>query len=123
MCRQDPDGRTGLQYVVEVILHLLDPLVPEFSASYVGKLILVVMKKVLCHVVSLAVCVVRCLQAGRALGQDLQLILRAVLSKMQNVATASVMQSLVLVFVCLIHTEVGVGGAHHYFVDDIVLLS
>ncbi len=47
-------------------------------------------------------------QAGGALGQDLQLILRAVLSKMQNVATASVMQSLVLVFARLLHTEVGV---------------
>lgn len=47
-----------------------------------------------------------CVQAGVALGEDLQLILRAVLSKMQNVGTASVMQSLVLVFARLLHNEV-----------------
>jgi len=46
LCRRDQDGRSGLSYVVEVILHLLDPLLTEFSASYVGKLILVFIKKV-----------------------------------------------------------------------------
>lgn len=45
-------------------------------------------------------------QAGSAIGQDLQLVLRAVLSKMQSVATSSVMQSLLLVFARLLHTEV-----------------
>lgn len=45
-CRHDPAGNNGLQYVIKVILHLLDPLVPEFSACFVGKLILVFIKKV-----------------------------------------------------------------------------
>ena len=45
-CRRDEEGSSGVKYVVKVILHLLDPLVSEFSASYVGKLILVLMKKV-----------------------------------------------------------------------------
>ena len=44
--RTDQNGRNGLQYVVEVILHLLDPILPEFSASYVGKLVVVFIQKV-----------------------------------------------------------------------------
>lgn len=32
--------------MVEVILHLLDPTLPEFSASYVGKLVVVLIQKV-----------------------------------------------------------------------------
>ncbi len=39
-------GVSGLQYVLRVILHLLDPTVPEFSASFVGKLVIVFLKKV-----------------------------------------------------------------------------
>lgn len=88
---KDPNGRSGLQYVLELVLHLLDPLLPEFSASYVGKLVIVLIQK-----------------AGSALGQDLQLLLRAILSKMQNVTTSSVMQSLLLVFAKLMHTELEV---------------
>lgn len=45
-CRKDPNGRSGLQYVLELVLHLLDPLLPEFSASYVGKLVIVFIQKV-----------------------------------------------------------------------------
>ena len=44
--RSDSEGRDGLHYVVETILHLLDPLMPEFSASFVGRLIIVFVKKV-----------------------------------------------------------------------------
>jgi hypothetical protein len=32
--------------VVEVVLHLLDPSLPEFSASYVGKLVVIFIQKV-----------------------------------------------------------------------------
>ncbi len=44
-------------------------------------------------------------QAGGALGTHLELLLRAVLSKMQNTASLSVMQSLLLVFAYLLQTE------------------
>ena len=46
VCRRDQVGVSGLQYVLRVILHLLDPTVPEFSASFVGKLVIVFLKKV-----------------------------------------------------------------------------
>lgn len=44
--RSDSEGHGGLHYVLKTILHLLDPLMPEFSASFVGKLIIVFIKKV-----------------------------------------------------------------------------
>ncbi len=44
-------------------------------------------------------------QAGGALGTHLDLLLRAVLSKMQSTASLSVMQSLLLVFAYLLQTE------------------
>ena len=44
--RHDSRGCSGLEYVVKVILHLLDPTGPEFSASFVGKLIIAFVKKV-----------------------------------------------------------------------------
>ncbi len=83
--RVDEEGRNGLHYVLQTILHLLDPLVSEFSASFVGKLIIVFVKKVtyearMCRLVEcvcrLVVCVCRlvecvcrlvvcvCVQAG-----------------------------------------------------------
>ena len=45
-------------------------------------------------------------QAGAVLGDHLQLLLRSVLSKMQSVRTASIMQSLLLVYAYLLQTEV-----------------
>lgn len=45
-------------------------------------------------------------KAGAALGDHLQLLLRSVLSKMQSVKTASVMQSLLMVYAYLLKTEV-----------------
>eukprot|EP00731_Ephydatia_muelleri_P021541 Em0014g132a len=84
----DPSGRAGLHYVVQVILHMLDPSRPEFTASFVGKLLIVIVKKV-----------------GNYLGQYLELLLKAVLSKMQLVQTSTVMQSLLCVFAHLIQRE------------------
>ena len=46
------------------------------------------------------------MKAGNALGEHLELLLRAVLSKMQGVETSSVMQSLLVVFAHLIQTNV-----------------
>lgn len=86
--RKDAAGYSGLHYVVQVIVHLLDPGRPEFSAAFVGKLIVVFVNK-----------------ASIVLSQHLQLLLRSVLSKMQVVQTSSVMQSLLLVFAHLIQTE------------------
>ena len=46
MCRRDSSGRDGLQYVIQVALHLLDPSRPEYSASFVGKFIITFVKVV-----------------------------------------------------------------------------
>ena len=44
--RRDSNGRSGLQYATEVVIHLLDPARPEYSAAFVDKLIIVFVKKV-----------------------------------------------------------------------------
>ena len=120
LTRTDAAGRSGLHYVVRVIVHLLDPSSPEFSAAFVGKLIVVFVQKAsftisysiacTCHrkVVQWLqfIFIPPSLQAGAGLSEYLELVLRSVLSKMQVVQTDSVMQSLLLVFAHLIQTEV-----------------
>ena len=46
------------------------------------------------------------------LGDHLQLLLRSVLSKMQSVKTATVMQSLLVVYAYLLQSEVGSDTTH-----------
>lgn len=81
--------RTGLQMVLQVCLHLLDPRVSESCSAFVGRLISTVIAKL-----------------SNAMGPDnIHLLLRSVLSKLQNSETLSVIQSLVLVFANLIHYD------------------
>ena len=44
--RRDAQGNNGISYVVRVTLHLLDPRGPEFTASFVGRLVSTLVKKV-----------------------------------------------------------------------------
>lgn len=44
--RIDESGQTGLHYIAQVVIYLLDPARPEYSAAFVDKLIIVFMKKV-----------------------------------------------------------------------------
>ncbi|XP_064607438.1 importin-9-like [Liolophura sinensis] len=85
---QDSQGHNGLYYIVQVIIKLLDPKTSEYTATFVGRLVSLVIGKV-----------------GEKLGENLDLMLRAVLSKMQQAESLSVMQSLVMVFAHLIHTQ------------------
>ncbi|XP_041347809.1 importin-9-like [Gigantopelta aegis] len=85
---QDDHDKNGLFYIIQVICKILDPKTSEYTASFVGRLVSVVISKV-----------------GTQLGENLDLILRAVLSKMQQAETLSVMQSLVMVFAHLINTQ------------------
>ncbi|KAK8783595.1 hypothetical protein V5799_010042 [Amblyomma americanum] len=87
---RDEQGQTGLYYVVKVAQHLLDPKTPESAAMFVGRLVSVLI-----------------LKAGASLGEGTELLLRAVLSKLQQSETLSVIQSLVLVFAHLVHTQMG----------------
>lgn len=84
------DGeRNGAQMVMHVCMHLLDPRVGESCSAFVGRLVSISIGK-----------------AAAILGPDnVHLLLRSVLSKLQTAETLSVIQSLVMVFAHLIHYE------------------
>ncbi|XP_053562447.1 importin-9 [Bombina bombina] len=84
----DEEGHSGLWYVMQVVSQLLDPRTSEFTAAYVGRLVSTLISR-----------------AGRELGENLDQILRAILSKMQQAETLSVMQSLIMVFAHLAHSQ------------------
>lgn len=69
-------------------LELFDTQSSEFTATFVGRLVTTLIRKV-----------------GSTLGEHLDLLLKAVLSKMQQVETLTVMQSLLMVYAHLINTE------------------
>ncbi|XP_069694516.1 importin-9 [Periplaneta americana] len=85
---QDSEGHTGLWYTLQVVALLLNPSSSEYTATFVGRLITTLITK-----------------AGNILGENLDLLLKAVLSKMQRAETLSVIQSLVMVYAHLIHTQ------------------
>lgn len=68
-------GRNGTYYTVQVISKLLDPKTSEYTATFVGRLVSILISKM-----------------GTQLGENLDLLLRAVLSKMQQAETLSVIQ-------------------------------
>lgn len=67
--------RLFCRYVIQVSNQMLDPRTSEFTAAFVGKLVSSLISKV-----------------GSALGDNLEHLLRAVLSKMQQAETLSVIQ-------------------------------
>ncbi|XP_055510701.1 importin-9 [Leucoraja erinacea] len=84
----DEQGHNGLWYVMQVVSQLLDPRTSEYTAAFVGRLVSTLITK-----------------AGSQLGENLDQILRAILSKMQQAETLSVMQSLIMVFAQLVHNQ------------------
>ncbi|XP_059806493.1 importin-9 isoform X1 [Hypanus sabinus] len=84
----DEQGHNGLWYVMQVVSQLLDPRSTECTAAFVGRLISTLISK-----------------AGSQLGENLDQILRAILSKMQQAETLTVMQSLIMVFAHLVHNQ------------------
>ncbi|CAB1353367.1 unnamed protein product, partial [Coregonus sp. 'balchen'] len=85
---RDTEGHSGLWYVMQVVSQLLDPRTSEFTAAFVGRLVSTLIAR-----------------AGTELGEQLDQILRAILSKMQQAETLSVMQSLIMVFAHLVHSQ------------------
>ncbi|MBN3307016.1 IPO9 protein, partial [Amia calva] len=85
---RDEQGHSGLWYVMQVVNQLLDPRTSEFTAAFVGRLVSTLIAR-----------------AGTQLGDNLDQILRAILSKMQQAETLSVMQSLIMVFAHLVHSQ------------------
>ncbi|KAH0619009.1 hypothetical protein JD844_018608 [Phrynosoma platyrhinos] len=84
----DEQGHNGLWYVMQVVSQLLDPRTSEFTAAFVGRLVSTLISK-----------------AGSELGENLDQILRAILSKMQQAEALTVMQSLIMVFAHLVHSQ------------------
>ncbi|XP_046853587.1 importin-9-like [Xenia sp. Carnegie-2017] len=83
---QDSSSNNGLTYVIRVISHILHPGISEYASVFVGKLIIILVKKV-----------------GNNLGEKLDTILRESLSKLQNTQTLTVIQSLMMVFISLMY--------------------
>ena len=71
----DEAGQGGIQYAVQVVSRLLNPQTSEFTAAFVGRLVAILISK-----------------AGTTLGDDVDMMLRAVLSKMQQAESLSVIQ-------------------------------
>lgn len=74
-CFTDSEGKSGLWYLVQVAGQLLNPTGSEFTATFVGRLVITLIQK-----------------TGDRLGEHLELLLKAVLSKLQGSQTLSVNQ-------------------------------
>lgn len=85
---KDDKGTSALNYIVMVINHMLDPKTSENGCTSIGKLINTLIR-----------------QTAHVLGENLDFILKAVLSKMQSSNVASVQQSLIMVFAHLMHSK------------------
>ncbi|XP_015788598.1 importin-9 [Tetranychus urticae] len=87
--REPESGEDGMSIVMQVCLHLLDPRVNESCAAFVGKLIFITIIK-----------------GSQFIGNDnVNLLLRSVLSKLQTSESLSVIQSLIMVFAHLINHD------------------
>ncbi|CRK97027.1 CLUMA_CG010304, isoform A [Clunio marinus] len=71
----------GLNNILQVTTMLLNPMSTEFSAAFIGRLVITLITK-----------------AGNFLGEQIDLLLKAVISKMQLVETLNVVMSLVMIF-------------------------
>lgn len=85
---KDEKGTSALSYIVHVINHMLDPKTSENGCSFIGKLINSLIR-----------------QTAPVLGENLDSILKAVLSKMQASNSLLVQQSLIMVFAHLVHSK------------------
>ena len=77
----DPQGKSGILHVIAVAEHLLNPVGSEFSATFVGRLVTTLIQ-----------------QMGPRLGEHLDLLLKAVLSKLQVCFVFSLQCNLILCF-------------------------
>lgn len=73
---------------MQVTTLLLNPMTSEFTAAFVGRLVIAIVLKV-----------------GNLLGENIHLLLKAVISKMQLVESLSVAMSLVMTFAHLVVTQ------------------
>ncbi|XP_037091260.1 importin-9-like [Pollicipes pollicipes] len=85
---RDSQARSGLWYLIQVCTQLLSPTASEFSAAFVGRLLMVIVSRL-----------------GDNLGNELETLLRATLSKMVSSQTTIVIQSLIMVYAHLVNLQ------------------
>ena len=85
----DNHGKSGLVHIIAVAEHLLNPIGSEFSATFVGRLVTTLIQKI----------------GPNMLGDNMDLLLKAVLSKLTGARTLSVIQSLLMVYAQLFHSQ------------------
>ena len=85
----DNQGKSGVLHIIAVAEHLLNPTGSEFSATFVGRLVTTLIQKI----------------GPNMLGDNLDLLLKAVLSKLQGAKTLSVVQSLLMVYAHLFNSQ------------------
>ena len=78
----------GLNYIMQVTILLLNPMNAEFTAAFIGRLIITIISK-----------------AGTMIGDNIHLLLKAVISKLQLVETLGVTMSLITAFAHLFVTQ------------------
>ncbi|XP_055903747.1 importin-9 [Eupeodes corollae] len=78
----------GLNYIMQVTTMLLNPMNNEMTAGQIGRLVITIISKV-----------------GNLLGENIDLLLKAVISKMQLVECLKVIMSLVVIFAHLFLTQ------------------
>lgn len=78
----------GLIYFLRVVSHLLDPNTPEKAAGSIGKLIITLIMK-----------------TGNLLREQIDVILKSVLSKLQRVSTLPIFWNLIIIFAYLFLTQ------------------
>lgn len=78
----------GLNYIMELTTSMLNPMNSDRSAVQIGPLIITIIRK-----------------AGNILGDNVEMLLKAVISKMQLVECLRVMSNLIMVFAYLILTQ------------------
>lgn len=71
----DSEGHSGLWYLLQVSSILLNPTFSEFTATFIGRFVVTLITK-----------------TGNILGENVDLLLKAVLSKMQTAETIHVLQ-------------------------------
>lgn len=79
----------GINFVTQICIMLLNPMNSEYSATFIGPLIITIISK-----------------AGNMFGENIYLFLKAAISKMQLIKTLSVVMSLVMIFAYLFITQI-----------------
>lgn len=78
----------GLNQIMQITTMLLNPMNTEYTAAFIGRLVITIISK-----------------AGNLIGDNIYLLLKAVISKMQLVESLSVAMSLVMTFAHLFVTQ------------------